>query len=368
MLVYILLPAAALILFPLCRDGKSRFFCCAAVFAVLFAVGALRFGVGYDYDEYSALYQSLPFTNSDELAAMKTEKGFLLPLSWLAVFFPDSRVMFAVISAVTAAAVSVFVYRYSAVPAVSVLMLITTGLLFNSFNFMRQFLAALVILFAVRFVMETRFLHFAAYALFACMLHSSALVMLAFFFILKIRPNGIMTVIYAASAVLLYIYSDEIISLAMNFVYGEYAADPELTTGLPLACTIGFGVMTALAFLLRKMLVVRNKNNDILINCMYFAFLFELIGTKHAVVSRFSIYFLLPAALLLMPEIFAVLHKLIRLTFREKKQYIAAAVIASAIGLGLCGLFYGALLSDNYNGVTPYVTVFEEVSDAGGEI
>lgn len=364
MLVYILLPAAALMLFPLCRDGKSRFFCCAAVFAALFAVGALRYRVGYDYDEYSALYQALPFTSSDELAAMKTEKGFLLPMSWLAVFFPDSRVMFAVISAVAAAAVAVFIYKYSSVPAVSVLMLITTGLLFNSFNFIRQFLAALVILYAVRFVMETRFLHFAVYAFLACMLHSSALVMLIFFFILKIRPNGIVTVIYAASAVLLYIYSDELVSFAMRFVYGEYAADPEMTTGLPLACAIGFGVMTALAFLLRKMLIQRNKNNDILINCMYFAFLFELIGTKHAVVSRFSIYFMLPAALLLMPEIFAILHKLIRLTFREKKQYIAAAAAAAVIGLGLCGLFYGTLLGDNYNGVVPYVTIFEEGSDA----
>lgn len=364
MLLYILTATAALAMFPLCRGGKSRFFCCAAAFAVLLAVAALRWNTGYDYGEYASLYRALPRLAQDELAALSFEKGFLLPASWLAAFFPDYHALFFAAAAITALAVTCFAYKYSSNPAVSIFMLLVTGLYFNSFNFIRQFLAALVVLYALRYIGEGRLLRFAAYILFACTLHSSAVIMLLFYFVLKIKPTYITAVLYIAATVLLYIYSDELLSFATRYIYSGYSENYELSNGLPLACTIAFGALTALAFLLRKMLLLREKNNAILINCMFFAFFFELIGTKHAVVSRLSIYFLLPAALLLLPEIFEVLHLLIKLTFRQKRQYLIAAGTAAVVVVALCGWFYVCLLSDNYNGVVPYTTVFEEAANA----
>lgn len=364
MLLYILLPVAALAMFPLCRDKKSKICCCAAAFAILLAVAALRYNTGYDYNAYASIYTALPRMSKNSFAELGIESGFILPASWLAAFFPDYKVMFLVVAAIISAALGVYIYKYSSNPAVSVFMLLVSGLYFNSLNFLRQFLAALVVLYALRYIGEKRLLRFAAYVLFACTIHNSALIMLLFYFILKIKLTKVVMILYTVAAALTYIFSDKLMSLVASVFYTEYADNPQLANGLPLTCSIGFGVVFALTYLIRDMLLLRSKNNSVLINCMFFAFFFELIGSRHAVISRFSIYFLLPAVLLLLPEIFEILKRLTELTFRKRRQYNAAAATAIIIVLVLCGLFYGRLLANNYNGVLPYTTIFEEGENA----
>ena len=176
--------------------------------------------------------------------------------------------------------------------------------------------------------------------------HWSSLIMLVLYFFLKIKPSWIYTGIVAAGTVLFCIFSKTMMYWLIDKFYMYRFYDPttnvEASVGLPPTYTIMFGVMFAVCFAFRKQLAEKNPNNSIYINCLMYSVVFEAMGLRHAVLSRFTILVYLPAVLYLLPD---------------------TAVLGAKVGSAFAGsvfavVFFTLLMLNNYNGVVPYTTVF----------
>ncbi|MCL2637998.1 MAG: EpsG family protein [Oscillospiraceae bacterium] len=366
LLIYIILPAAAIIFGAfLCREklgnaGKSIY--CVLAGGGLFAVAAMRFEVGYDYILYANWFNSLRLMTDSEIMAWSREKGFALPAKIMADVFSDFQVMFVLIAFVITLGIFLLIHRRSALPWVSVTAFLAFGLFFNSLNFMRQFIAAVFIAFALFYVAKNRFFRFAGLVLLASAFHFSALLLIPFFFVMKIKLNYISLAVILAGSAGAYIFITPLMKIVTNYLYTSY--DPithaEAASGLTPVYTIPFAVLFVLAFLLRKMLAARNPHTNTLLMAMYFTTFFSFLGTAHGIISRLALLFAVAPVLILSAEIYVLVRDLIRLTFKDaRKKAWACGIIISLVFLGLGGAYYSFLLDDNYNGVLPYRSLHE---------
>ncbi len=89
-----------------------------------------------------------------------------------------------------------------------------------------------------------------------------------------------------------------------------------------------------------------------------FTTIFEAMGMRHAILSRFALLTYLPPILYLLPDAADVIIRYVK----EKKGKIAAAVSASAIAVFSIAC-YTILIINNYNGVVPYTSQFNRPYD-----
>jgi hypothetical protein len=92
---------------------------------------------------------------------------------------------------------------------------------------MRQYLAVMIILFALRYIDQNRFFHYLIWILLASTFHVSAMLMIPFYFILKIPMNRIVLAAYSIVGAVLYLFSYQLLDFATRFVYKIYTIDSE---------------------------------------------------------------------------------------------------------------------------------------------
>lgn len=367
MTVYLLLPLAAVILgIPLCgKCGKAgRLIYCAVFGVAFFIISAVRYCVGYDYILYANWYNDLLFMPLEDVTLWSREKGFTLPAKLMAEYGLGYQAIFIIIAFLAALSVFDYIYNHSSVPWVSVTAFLVFGLYFNSMNFMRQFLAAVILMYAFKYAYSRRVMRFLALVAFASVFHFSALAAIPFYFIIRIKPNKYGITALSAFAFISYIFVTPVIKRFTEYYYTGYGSESnvEFNNGLSPVYTIGFAVLLILAFLLKDMLAKRNAENNLQIILMFLAVYFSFLGTSHGIIARLSLLFILPPVLILSADIYIVIKDLVRLTFKNaaKAQKLAAGMLTASFFILLCGLFYGYLLNNNYNGVVPYRTVFDE--------
>lgn len=361
MLLYFLLP---LIIFVpgviLCREkfGKTgRAIFCGYFGIVVCTVASMRYMVGTDYAAYKRIYQDMLF-HPAWMNTSRLEKGYYVTQYFLSKRFSDFRVMFAVWAFLFAAAVAVWIYKHSSRPEISAVGFVMYGMFFYSMNFLRQYTAATIMLYALEYAKKRDFVRYFAMVLFACCFHWSAIIMIPFFFILQIRLQPILlTVIFLISGLVL-VFSWDVIGVVRYFYekYGMkssylYETSTEMTVGAFTFYVIGYVILFALMFAFRKRTYEANKDNYFYMTCMLFVVLFEFWGAKHAIISRFSLFFVMPAVLGLLPDTINAGCDFLK---EKIKQKTAAKVLAYAAALCCAGYFYGSMILNNGNGCTPY--------------
>jgi len=366
MLVYIILLAVSVGAgIPLCSKKCGRWgkpvYC--VVMALLFTfISAVRFQVGYDFNSYGGEYYNMMFRTVEDVEVMRMEKGFTLPMYIFNLAFEDYWVVFVYTSIIICFSVFGLIYKRSSMPWVSVCAFLCFGAFFNSLCFLRQFIAAIVICYAIKYTEKKFSLRFFALVLAASAFHWSALILMGLYFLLKIKPSYIYLGIAAAGTVIFCFVSRPVLKLLTEKFYMYRGYDPytsaEMTVGLPVRYTVMFGLLFAVCFLFRKRLMEKNPQNGVYINCLMFTAIFEAMGTRHAILSRFAILTYLPALLFLLPDAVKIIGEFVY----EKKGNIARISSAAAAAVFSAGC-YLILIINNYNGVYPYVSQFNRPYD-----
>jgi len=361
MLIYILFPFAVLIPGLLLCSKKAgntgRAVYCAYFGALVCALETLRFDVGTDYLSYKRIYEDMLW-NPEWVHTSRLEKGYYVLQNILANRFYDYRIMFGVVAFIFAFAVAFWMYRYSSYPPLSGVGFVMYGIMFYSCNFLRQFFAAVIMLYAFEALKKKDLLRWVALVLFAACFHWSALIMIPFFFIMHIRLQPVLLAVYGIAATFILVYSWNILGLIRDFyerfdMHSSYLyeQDMNVTKGISLFYFFGYALLFIIAFMFRNKLYEKNKDNIIYMNCLLFVVLFDLWGCKHSIISRFDLFFVMPAILGLCPDIaecaseFASEH--------IKQKYVAKGIACTAL---LCAAtyFYGSMIAKNGNGCTPY--------------
>ena len=363
---YILLAVLVAAGIILCRSTKGEIAYLLSSGLAFFIISAIRRFVGVDYNSYATMYFDFNFYSIEELTSERTEKGFIVFFKILSDLFTDMQAMFTLIAFAVAAAVVIYIYKNSSIKWVSCAAFLVFGLYFNSMNFLRQILAALIVTYAFKYVYSKQFFRYLVLVLFASCFHMSALLAIPFFFILQIKLNYISLSLYCAVTALIYMNSTQLMELVTTYFYKNY--DPktsvEMMNGLTWEYTLIFAVFFIAAFLLRKRLEKRNPFNSVLISCMFFALFFEFIGTKHAIISRFALLFLIAPVLALTPEIVQVITGYLSERFKDDKKRRLVFQGCSYAAIAVYGIsIFSNFLIHNYNSVVPYTTIFSEIEE-----
>ena len=364
MLVYYLLLVGSLAVgVPLCRLKHGKGVYCALAGTALFLTAALRSGVGYDYNLYGSWFVDYRLKLTSELGKFKQEKGFLIPMKFVSEVTDNYQVMFVIIAAVISTAVMLFIYFYCEKPYLGVFCFLSFGVFFNSMNFMRQMIAATIVLYAFQYIKKKQFFRFLVFVLLASAFHVSALIMVVFYFLLQIKMNWISLGVYSGLLVLFFIFSEKILNVITRYFYTGYkpGSSIEVSQGTMPIYAILFTLVFIVAFLLRKRLVESDSFNNVFLNCMFFVCFFELMGIKHGIVSRFSVLFLIPAVTVLVPKTLTTLVEFCKEKFaKDKVKQSTTKAVAVAVFITFCTGMYSYMIFNNYNGVYPYKTVISE--------
>lgn len=373
MLVYLFFPAAVIAAGCLCEipfrkrgisptKGVEYGFLAAFGLAV-FAISAMRYFTGSDYGSYAELFRSFYFLSEEELFGLAHEKGFLMPLYAISPAVSDLRTFFAVISAVCAVGVTMLIKRYSGSVTVAAAAFILGGAWFYSMNFLRQFIAGMLVMAALRYAESREFLRFVTVILAAAAFHWSAIILIPIYFLLKIRWNTTVMLFGGLAVLGGLIASEFAVNMGIELLYTKYKEQytPDLA-GLPVYYALGFSALFVLAYLLRERLYKRSEMNVIFVNCLFLTAFFEILGIRFAMLSRFAVLFVLPALLGAVPELFICVSDIL-FEKKGKRGCLIAAAVFAAFGVA----YYGCLLAMDGNGVVPYRTYETVMSEVNGE-
>ncbi|MGN0695392.1 MAG: EpsG family protein [Oscillospiraceae bacterium] len=371
MYVYIMMLAVSVAAgIPLCSSKCGKWG--RAVYCILGAVAftvisAMRFQVSYDYNLYGAMYSEMTYNDLADISAMKMEKGFLIPLYALSLGFSEYYYIFIYTSVIIYPAVFALIYKYSSSPWISVTAFLCFGSFFNSLCFLRQFMAALIITYAIKYVSSKNPARFFVLTLAASAFHWSALVMLVMYFLLKIKPGYIYLGITAVLTIVFCIFSKDMMMWFIDHFYMYRGYNPETSTeasvGLSPRYTVIFGIIFIVCFIFRKQLIEKNPDNAIYINCMMFDVVFEAMGMRHAILSRFALLVLLPPIFYLIPDTVQVIKEYVTEKISGVRKRTAAAVLSVTASSVFAVAVYFILIVNNYNGVYPYVAYSNRTHD-----
>lgn len=372
MLIYFFLLAGVIAAgIPLCspKCGKTgRIIFCAAAAVVFILVSALRFQVGYDFNLYGGVYFNMKYQTIEEICNTKMETGFLLPLYVLNLAFEEYHTVFIFTSLIIYPAIFYLIYKNSSNPWISTTAFLCFGIFFNSLCFLRQIIAALIVAYAIQYLNKRNLWRFLVLVIAAASFHWSSLIMLGMWLLLMIKPGKIYLAVVTAGTVVFCFVSRQLMYWVIDhfYMYHNYdpAKNPEASQGLPIWYTVMFGILFIISFIFRNRLIEKNKKNSIYINCLMYTVVFEAMGTRHGILSRFALLVYLPAILYLVPDMVTVIREYISEKFasaekRVRLMNIISACAGSAFALGC----YIMLMLNNYNGVVPYVSQMNRSTD-----
>lgn len=356
---------------PLCskKGGRTgRIIFCAAAAVVFILISALRFQVGYDYNLYGGVYFNMKYQTIEEICSTKMEKGFLLPLYVLNLAFEEYHIVFIYTSLIIYPAIFYLIYKNSSNPWISTVAFLCFGIFFNSLCFLRQIIAALIVAYAIQYLNKRKLWRFLVLVIAAGSFHWSALIMLGMWLLLMIKPGKIYLAVVTAGTVIFCFVSHPLMYWAIDhfYMYQNYdpAKNPEASQGLPIWYTVMFGVLFIISFIFRNRLIEKNKKNSVYINCLMYTVVFEAMGTRHGILSRFALIVYLPAILYLVPDVVIVIKDYISEKFASAEKRVRLMNIVSACAGSVFALgCYVMLMMNNYNGVVPYVSQMNRSTD-----
>lgn len=197
----------------------------------------------------------------------------------------DFQILLIVIAILIELAVAFTIFRYSPAPWLSYLLWNCFGFYIFGFVSIKQALAMGVLLFAFSAIMEERPRRFFLFALLAGCIHAPALIFLPAYWMAKNQLSSKKVMIYAFSALLIYLFRNQIVGVISEFYYEEkeYISDDRIG-----------GRFLMMAALLLVGVILRGftgRNFGKLFNLMVVAAILQMFSSFDNVFSRLTDYY-----------------------------------------------------------------------------
>ena len=268
--------------------------------AACWLVASFRYVTGFDYRSYEAIFQGI--AAGGLAGAGRLEPGFVF-LNWVtARLGGDYRVFLFVFHAFLTALVIERIGRYSPSPWLSVYLFVTLPYFAMSMNLLRQALAAAIGLWTYPFLKSRRFLPYCGVAFLAALFHRTALTLLPFYYLLRLRVSKRCCGTAALVAGAAYFLTDPLMQalfsvfpLYEGYMAGRYwQGNSFLYVLFPLS-----GALFTLPLMRRA---ARSPGESpVLANSIWYSLLIQLFITRHFILERLSVYIAI-FSLLALPE------------------------------------------------------------------
>ena len=349
LLLFILLTISYLGIDKTARKYKPIFVIISFLYLWLFS--GLRYQVGMDYVSYEDYYNESYFGTCPDFK----EPGFAFLFYICRRIGLPFYVITLLISFITIYLIYKFIFRYSALPFLSILIFYTFAHYYTySFNVMRQVLASYIFLVSINFIVQRKFLRYALIILFTTsFVHMTAIVLLPLYFILQKYYSLILKIFLI---VLSCMFAGIFVTIIGNIeIYSIYLKFENYAHGVSIT-TVVLMLLSSFFLMYESQKSSKEPLNNIMYNINYLVLLFSSISICFSnnplilVFTRFSIYFT-PIFLILIPNI-------VTITIRKPMRLL---IIVSIISMLYSGIFILQLKSGGEkNKFIPYKTVLNK--------
>ncbi|USF25765.1 Transmembrane protein EpsG [Firmicutes bacterium ASF500] len=265
-------------------------------------IASLRYVTGFDYRFYESAFQTISASGLG--GASWSEPGYLLLNLAVSSLHGDFRTFLLVFHLLLTALVFVWIDRYSQAPWLSVFLFLTLQHFALSMNFLRQAMAAAIVLWVYPFLTSRRILPSCGVILLAMCFHRTALIMLPLCFLLIQPPTKRHYILALLAAGAAYLLIDPLIDIALSVLpkYQHYLTEKYWQGNSFLYILMPLGCFIFALPLIRQ--TDREKLSPVLANSVFYTLLLQLFITRHFILERLSIYvsmfslLALPAAVL----------------------------------------------------------------------
>lgn len=352
--------AMSLALVYLALHGKPKFlqklFWLMSLLPPIF-VAAFRYENGADYLMYDRMYRSILQTG-DFISIKTVEIGFKWMIQICQLFSSKSFLLFAV-----CAVFIVFFYYRGALDIlvdnrsiiISLLLFYATGTYFDSFNGLRQYLAAAIVFWALRFIIEGKFKRWIVTVVCASLFHYTAIIVLPLYLIRKLDFSLKRSLIIIAASWFGGTVVYNVVAWVLQYTrYRYFLTSIEFQVVPTEASMLYTSVITVILFGI-DISNRKRKNYSLTLKDQFFLNM-QIITVCTALLSwsvplmwRVQYYFL-PVEMLIIPNMLNMV----------RRKYVRTIIQSLVIGMYVIIVLFGILVNDWYDCV-PWNFYFEYV-------
>lgn len=294
------------------------------LFMAFFA--GFRDHLGTDYDSYVSIYDNLTWDQVVIDGNIEIGYSFLnMFVKTLVDYYP---IAFTLAAFIMYFPIYLACRRESVYIELSLFLYVCFGLFINSFNIMRQYMAAGILFYAWRFVYQKRAFVYFVYVAVAMMFHKAAIVMIPAYFVvryIKGKHADLMRLAIVICAVIIMYKIRDVYAILYNILpssskYREYF-NPENIV-LNDARGLTFPLFSVIVYIMYRISRKKHGTSEKLeqqINILTLGFFFSAIGQRVEIILRLQIFFV-PIMIILIPNLIC--------TFKNKQVWYFLVILS----------------------------------------
>lgn len=303
---------------------------------IIILIGLRNISVGYDTSAYVEVFfrvlsDSLRVSDSEWLSV-----GYIFLCKIIGFFSNDSYVLYNL----TFATLTVYflyksIWENSKNPVFSIFILFSTCLVYQAFNQSRQMLAISMMLYAWKYIEKKQIKKYLLMCLLAFSIHKSALVMLPFYWISKIKINKKTLIKYTISSTFIFAFFGTIKKVLLMTYYGKTYLDRGFfssQTSTVFNLIFRLGLLFACLYYSKYIKEDEKKELNGLFNMSIWCIMFQLLTLKIYIFGRITTYFYI-FYVLLIPNIYA------KISSKKKKTVFLVMNIFLFVIFHICYFF-----------------------------
>ncbi len=274
----------------------------ALILPVVFytAFAGLRKTIGDTYF-YMYSFENMPDENEVDIHLILDKNSFAFIQNIIRNCTDDPQWLILICSIIGMVPPLIILYKYSAPYDLALYMFVTYGYLGGMMDGMRQYMAAAVVLLGTRFLFSRKkssFFKYAIFVLLAYTIHSSAIIMLAVFFVVRRKAWTKSSYAIIIGSLFLALAFDQILPSFLSALedtsYSAYATNGWFTDGSTGGSNAFRVIATAapiiVAYFNKDRMLRLGRTGDILINIAFLNTAIYIISTYNWIFARLAIY------------------------------------------------------------------------------
>lgn len=183
------------------KNSRNVIIGCGIIF--IFFSG-LRSGIG-DTGAYIYNFNKYKHYNIDQIKDLLSTKepGFKLLIRIIGIVVDNEQIFLLIFAAITIGLILRRIYLYSEDIGMSIFLFFATGIYAATLNGLRQYLVVAIFFYFTNWIIEKKTLRFIILALILSTIHSSAIVMIPIYFLVRSKPWSFKTFVYLMIALIL---------------------------------------------------------------------------------------------------------------------------------------------------------------------
>jgi len=254
----------------------------------------LRYEVGTDYNSYLTIFNEIG-QGSERLQERIEPIYYYMNLFFYKAKFHEQFIIFFSYF-LTFLFIFIVLKKYSINYNISVIVLVTFGILFGMTNAVRQALACSVCLLSLPYIINRKFLKFLIFPVVGAGFHYSAFFFIPFYWLTNIKYNRLILLLFIFLAIYTHfnlyqiLYSTLAITIIPDFYLGYlFSSQMEReTSGLGIRLIFEFLILLLLIPFYNK--IINSKCEKIIINMFIFGIMLNFAFSEIALIKRLAMY------------------------------------------------------------------------------